>query len=59
MTWDSFLDKTLSIELHPRGRSLAGLADLPEVEAELAAAASDLGIDWEAMCESDNTDCPV
>ena len=42
-----------------RDRSLTGLEDLPEVEAELAAAAAKLGIDWEAMCESDNTDCPV
>ena len=42
-----------------RGRNLAGLADLPEVEAELLATAEKLGIDYDTMCESDNTDCPV
>ena len=42
-----------------RNRNLAGLADLPEVEAELSAAAERLGIDYDAMCESDNLDCPV
>ena len=42
-----------------RERNLAGLADLLEVEAELEATAERLGIDYDAMCVSDNKDCPV
>ena len=40
-----------------RERSLDGLASLPEVELELRAAAESLGIDFDAMCVSDNTNC--
>ena len=42
-----------------RERNLDGLALLPEVELVLRATAESLGIDYDAMCESDNTDCPV
>ncbi len=42
-----------------RERSLAPLEELPEVEQELRAAVESLGLDWDAMCETDNTDCPV
>ena len=42
-----------------RERSLDGLASLPEVELELRATAESLGIDFDSMCESDNTKCPV
>ena len=42
-----------------RERNLDGLAFLPEVELVLRATAESLGIDYDAMCESDNTDCPV
>ncbi len=31
----------------------------PEVEAELRAATSAVGIDYDAMCVSDNTNCPI
>lgn len=39
-----------------RNRNLDGLADLPEVEAEFRATAERLGIDYDSMCETDNTE---
>merc|ERR1711860_57761 len=30
----------------------------PEVEAELRAAVASVGLDWDSMCATDNTDCP-
>ncbi len=45
--------------VYTRNRSLDALDDLPEVEAELRAAAESFGIDFDEMCVSDNTDCPV
>ena len=42
-----------------RERSLAGLESLPEVEEELREAVAGLGLDWDSMCDTDNTNCPV
>ena len=42
-----------------RERSLGALATLPEVELALRDTANSLGIDFDSMCESDNTNCPV
>ena len=42
-----------------RERSLEALESLPEVEVALRAAAESIGIDYDFMCESDNTNCPV
>ena len=42
-----------------RNRNLDGLAELPEVEAELRETAEKLGIEYEAMCETDNAECSV
>ncbi len=41
-----------------RNRNLDPLADLPEVEAELRAAAEAVGINYDDMCVTDNTECP-
>ena len=39
-------------------RNLAELTDLSEVKEELRTDAENFRIDYVAMCESDNTDCP-
>ena len=40
-------------------KSLKALDSLPEVELALRATAESLGIDYDSMCESDNTNCSV
>ena len=42
-----------------REKSIKALDSLPEVELALRATAESLGIDYDSMCESDNTNCPV
>ena len=42
-----------------REKSLKALDSLPKVELALRATAESLGIDYDSMCESDNTNCPV
>ena len=40
-----------------RHRNLDALS--PEAEGEFRATAEKLGIDYDSMCETDNTECPV
>ena len=42
-----------------REKSIKALDSLPNVELALRATAESLGIDYDSMCESDNTNCSV